>query len=316
LGTTVWAWRRQPALGFLGAWFFLILAPTSSFVPIADVCVEHRMYLPLAAVVTGMVLGAVVLGMRLLGQRQGRALAGVASGTVSLVLAVLTIHRNEDYRSELTIWRDTANKCPGNPRAHNNLGNALVQAGDLREAMRQWEWALRIEPGYAEAHNNLGNALVESGRAQESIAHYEAALRIKPDYAEAHNNLGNALARTGQPQEAIPQFERAVQLKPDYVQALINLAWQLAVLPPGQGGNPTRAVALAQHACELTDHRVAVYLDTEAMAYGAAGRFGDAIAAAQRALQLARSAGQVQLAGQIETRLQSYRASQGNQITH
>ncbi|MFZ5828801.1 MAG: hypothetical protein ACOY3P_01870, partial [Planctomycetota bacterium] len=50
IGLTIWAAVRAPAMGALGGWFFLILAPTSSFAPIKDLAFEHRMYLPLAAV--------------------------------------------------------------------------------------------------------------------------------------------------------------------------------------------------------------------------------------------------------------------------
>ena len=66
LGATVWAFRRRPEVGFLGAWFFLILGPTSSILPsLGEVAAERRMYLPLAAVVTMVVVGAYAIGKRL-----------------------------------------------------------------------------------------------------------------------------------------------------------------------------------------------------------------------------------------------------------
>ena len=58
LAATGWALANDPPLGFLGAWFFLTLAPTSSLVPILDMVAERRMYLPLAAVVTLAVIAA------------------------------------------------------------------------------------------------------------------------------------------------------------------------------------------------------------------------------------------------------------------
>ena len=61
LATVVALWR-WPKIGFLGAWFFAILAPTTSIIPELQVIAEHRMYLPLAVVVTGLVVGCCLAG--------------------------------------------------------------------------------------------------------------------------------------------------------------------------------------------------------------------------------------------------------------
>jgi tetratricopeptide (TPR) repeat protein len=197
---------------------------------------------------------------------------------------------------------------PDFAEAQYNLGVALARLGRLPEAVGHWEQALRIKPDFAEAHNNLGNALTPSSRIPEAIEHLERALRLKPDYAEAQYNLGVALARLGRLPEAVGHWEQALRLKPDYAEAENNLAWLLATLAPADGGDPVRAVTLAEWACELTNNRVAAYLDTLAVAYAAVGRFNDAIATAQKAIGLARSAGQTQVVSEIETRLELYRA--------
>ena len=217
VGATVWAFRRRPWLGFWGAWFFLILAPTSSFLPSAgEAAAERRMYLPLAAVVTMAVVGAFSPGKRLLNKRQGIALGCIASVSVVVLLTHLTIQRNRDYISEATIWQDAVEKRPGNARAHNNLGFALAEIGRVAEAVGHYEEALRIQPGYDTAHYNLGNALVEQGRVAEAIAQYEEALRIKPADTGAHYNLGLALVRQGRVAEAIEQYEEALRIAPDF----------------------------------------------------------------------------------------------------
>lgn len=152
--------KRKPGVGFLGAWFFVILAPTSSVVPIVgSPMAEHRMYLPLAAVVTLTVIGAFEIGKRLCTERQCIGLGCVAGGGLVMVLTLLTIHRNRDYTSEVSLWQDTVEKRPNNPRAHNCFGLALLAQGRLLEAVGQYEQALRIQPDYAEAHNNLGIGL-------------------------------------------------------------------------------------------------------------------------------------------------------------
>ena len=401
LGASAWGWRRNPVWGFAGAWFFLILAPSSSFIPLTGPVFEHRMYLSLAVVVS-----LAVVGLYLLMGRHSLAVFAVAA----IGLGFLTWRRNQDYRSEITILRDAVTKFPNDPaerynlgvglanagriqeaigcytqalqirpdyaEAHNNLGVALEQVGRVQEAIGHWkralqirpddaeahnnlaivlartgrvqeavghwEQALRTDPGYAEAHNNLGIALKNLGRIPEAIEHYQQALRIKPDLveahenlaaaliqmgrvpeavehydqvlrmkpddAEAHNNLGSALTEAGKVREAIGQYEEALRLKPDYAEAQNNLAWQLATLAPADGGDPLRAVTFAKRACELTGNQAAAYLDTLAVAYAAAGRFSEAIATGQKAAELARTARQLGLAGEIEGRLKLYRA--------
>ena len=211
--------KRWPAIGFVGAWFFVILAPSSSVVPVANQpMAENRMYLPLAAVVVTLAMGIYASA----GRRSLPVFFALALG-----LGFLTTQRNEDYRSQVSIWSDTVAKQPENARAHNNLGNALAADGRLPEAIGHLDQALRLKPNYAEAHNNLGLALVRLGRLQEAMAHWELALQSKPDYAEAHNNLGNGLLNLGKLQEAAWHFEQALLLEPDYAEAHYNLGLAL-----------------------------------------------------------------------------------------
>lgn len=249
IGSVLVALVRRPVLGFIGVWFLLTLAPSSSFVPVVtQTMAEHRVYLPLAALVAM----AVLFAHRMLGSRASRWL-----GCAAAALLVGTKARNHDYRGEVAIWGDAAAKLPANARAHNNHGQALFRAGDvagavaaygralvlqpsypethynrgvalaklgrLPEAISAYEAALRLDPRYPEAHTNLANALVPAGRLPEAIAHYEAAIARKPDFAEAHNNLGSALLQAGRAAEAALRFERALALKPDYAEASYNL---------------------------------------------------------------------------------------------
>jgi tetratricopeptide (TPR) repeat protein len=213
-------WRR-PALGFLGCWFFASLAVTSVVPGTTQMIVEHRMYLPLAAVIGALVLGAAAwLGPRSVWLWLLPALVCVA----------LTIRRNEDYRSELAIWGDTVAKRPGNALAHEMLGQALDRAGRYDEAAEHHDASLKIFPAFAVAHVSLGDDLVRAGKIPEAIGHYEAALRTKSDYVDAHHELGIALARAGHRAEAIAHFETTLQLKPDFADAHFDLANVLSAL--------------------------------------------------------------------------------------
>jgi tetratricopeptide (TPR) repeat protein/nitrogen fixation-related uncharacterized protein len=197
---------------------------------------------------------------------------------------------------------------PDYAEAHYNLGNALAQTGRIEEAIAHYRQALRLKPNVAMAHKGLGLALERMGKASEAAWQYEEALRIRPDDAEAHNDLGLALKRMGKTPEATGHYEEALRINPDYPEALNNLAWLLATRPPTETGDAVRAVALAERACKLTDNRVATYLDTLAAAYAAAGRFGDAVGTAQKAVEAARAGNESSLAENIEARLQLYRA--------
>lgn len=217
---TVWALWRRPRLGFLGAWFFLILAPTSSFVPIVtEVAAEHRMYLPLASVVAGMVLAVYQLP---------RAAAAAVIGAVVVVCSAVTVQRNEDYRSAEKIWADTISKRPGNARAHNNLGEALVGQGRLEEATAQFRAALGLEPDFAIAHYNLAEVLSMKGEREAAVVHLRQAFAMKPELAERSLGHAIALGQRGELQEAAARLSRLLGLRPDMTNAWYNMGVVLA----------------------------------------------------------------------------------------
>jgi tetratricopeptide (TPR) repeat protein len=228
-GATLIAVQRSPPLGFLGVWFFAILAPTSLMPGTTEMIVEHRVYLSLAAVVV-----LVVAGLHRWMGRYSLA-AGLA---LAVVCGGLTFARNRDYRSELSLWEDTVEKRPHNGLAQLNFGSALFALGRFSEAGERFAAALRINPCDAEAENNLGAALAHLGRPQEAIAHYEAALRLKPGYAKAEYELGLVLLDLGRPQEAGEHLERVLRVKTDNAEAENNLGVALARL-----GHPQEAVA-------------------------------------------------------------------------
>ena len=233
LGATLWAARRQPWLGFLGAWFFLILAPTSSVLPLAaEVAAERRMYLPLAAVVVLLVVaGHVALGWVFCHLRSGDTLRGYAEAclVIALVgtLGYVTMGRNEDYRTLVSIWSDVVAKRPNNARAHNNLGTAFHLVGQLEPARIHYAEAVRIKPKDAPAQTNLGVVLVKQGKLEEGLAHFSEALAAPADpakHANARKQLGWALARNGRLEEAIASYEEALRLTPNDADMHTSLA--------------------------------------------------------------------------------------------
>jgi Flp pilus assembly protein TadD len=226
LALTAWGLFRGRKLAFLGVWFFAILAPTSSFRPIAaEVAAERRMYLPLISVVVLAVLGGDALFRRVNAPKAARL---AAVGLVAGLLVVVTVRRNEDYATTLRFWSDIVEKRPGNARARIWLGKHFHEEGRTADAVRHLSEAVRLRPANAEARYGLGVALASAGRADEAIAQYREALRIRPGDASAHNNLGSALQGRGDVPGAIEHFREALRIRPDHFNAHCNLALALA----------------------------------------------------------------------------------------
>ena len=205
------ALARNTAGGCAVAMFFLLLAPTSSFVPVAEQPIaENRAYLPLAVVVAV----AVIALRAALGRR---ALIALAMAVVAL--AALTVARNADYRSGETLWADTVAKRPENPRARFNYGVVLLDAGRAAEAALQLERAIALKPRDPLAQNSLGNALLTLERPAEAAARFAEAVQLNPSFARAWSNHGLALLRMGDAAGAVARFEAAVRLDPAMAEA-------------------------------------------------------------------------------------------------
>ncbi len=206
LAATAWALVRQPVFGFAGAWFFIILAPSSSVVPlVTQTMAEHRMYLPLAAIVSVGALAA----HRWLG-----FFAPWLLGMIALVFGGLTVARTFDYRDSITIWTDNVTTHPEVARGHNNLAWALQQHGQSAQANEHFARAIALQPDYVAARYSWGVALLDQGRATDAIAQFEVAVRLAPAHADAQLNLGNALMQVARAADAIPHYEEALRLKP------------------------------------------------------------------------------------------------------
>jgi tetratricopeptide (TPR) repeat protein len=231
------AFRGRRA-AFLGAWFFLILAPTSSILPVKDRAFEHRMYLPLAAVVAAVVLAGHAAAQRLGGRSSPgsplppgwiwRWLQAIPVLLAIGLLGLATTARNRVYRSSSSVWVDVVEQAPLNSRGWSNLGYVVLETeGDIGRAETLLRKALDLDPGSKDAHSNLGIALARQGKLDEAIRHYEIALAIDPQYRQAHQNLGAALIQQGRLAEAAAHFQQAVAIRPDYAEARCGLGLAL-----------------------------------------------------------------------------------------
>ena len=234
VAATIVALVRRHPLAFPPACFFLILAPTSSVLPIVtEVAAEHRMYLPLASVISVVVIAAYALGRRLMrrGPLKSRrvAMTGIVLvAAATAVYAELTRVRNRDYASELTLWADTVSKQPDNARARVAYGTALAAARELSAAKVQFRAAVGLNNADPIAHARLGSLLAAEGEMDAAILHLQRALALRPDDSDAHRALGRVYAARRQDAEAVVHFGRAATAHPDDVPLLAELAGILA----------------------------------------------------------------------------------------
>ncbi len=228
--TALWLLRKRPRLGFICIWFFLILGPTSSFIPIEDIAAEHRMYLALASITLLVSLGFWFLYMRLAGPSPLFIAVPLIATTA---LGITTFKRNRIYQDPLTLWRDVIVKKPNNPRGYLQVGThlgaravALIQSGKqeegiaiLDQAAAQYMLAVEKDPLYAEARFNYANILGMQGKMESAITQFLQLISDHPQYVEGYVGLATAYLQTERADAAIEVLNRALEIKPNHQRA-------------------------------------------------------------------------------------------------
>lgn len=128
MALAVWNFRRRPALSFFIGFFFIAILPTSNLIVFCGSTMAERfLYLPMAGLIAAAVWGANRLRNALTQPQQKRM---VLTGLCALLIAyaVRTYLRNEDWRTELGFWTQTARASPNSYRAHAGLAYALNKA--------------------------------------------------------------------------------------------------------------------------------------------------------------------------------------------
>jgi tetratricopeptide (TPR) repeat protein len=286
LCVAVWLIARKPMWGYLAAWVFLILGPTSSFLPIVtEVAADHRMYLPLIGIVVGVVMLVYVVGAWAVSTRP--ALGAVArpagaAAAVALVAAMgwRTFERNHDYRSREAIWADATRKVPGDARAWHNLGTALADDGRDAEAVKDFTRAVELDPLYVSAYAHRGISYSALGKYPEAIADYEKALELDPNNSKAKIGLGVVAEKSGDAQLARQRFLEAVEKDPGSA-----IAWSNLGSTYDRAGDYARAAECFDKAVAL-DPKFANAWVNRGTAYDHMDRLGEAVESYTRAIQI------------------------------
>ncbi len=254
LGGTFWLFIKNKLSSIFGVWFFVNLAITSSFFPIADAMCEYRMYLPLGAVAAMVSVGL----WKLVGEKKMSSRMVLCNIAILVcALGVKTFSENKVYASQHTLWTAVTKVRPQNPRAWNNLGIDYETRGFVAEARECYRKAYAADPRYAGSLDSLARVSIQDGRNEEALQYLHESIKIVPTFAapyyriaeiytmqnkldkaeeyfrkaidlnvnflEAYNRYGVLLLRAGRAKDAIPLFQRVVVLSPMESDYFFNL---------------------------------------------------------------------------------------------
>jgi tetratricopeptide (TPR) repeat protein len=270
---------RAPRTGALGAWVFLTLAPTSSILPIAtEVGAERRMYLPLMALIALVVWLLAAAWTRLRPQRLQWLPVAVAA-LAATALAVTTVQRNREYRTDLGLRQITLARYPsaamhhavaflqieegqreaarphllraldGDPRAHYTLAVELFRDNQLDPALEHFQRFIDRQPrlrNVVAAHGFRGEIFELKEDWPAAAAEYRAVLAIEPDNVTAHRRLGDALVNGGQPEAAVAHYRACLSVTPQDAGLLNQLGLAL-----GMASRLPEAVSTLQRAVSV-----------------------------------------------------------------
>ncbi len=229
LGAVLYTLPRYPRLGFLGAWCVLILAPTSSVIPIiTETMAERRMYLPLAGVLVLLAL-AIRMGFARLAARAkwpapvGARLATGLACALIVAGAAVTISRNTVFANVETAWRDVLRTYPTSPGAHLSLATEFYKQNRTNEGIGILQALLVKDPGVWEGHYGLGHGYLKLDRLADAARHYGWAVQLDPNDCRGRTNYGGVLLLLGRAKEARQQLEASLAIRPEQPNALYHL---------------------------------------------------------------------------------------------
>jgi tetratricopeptide (TPR) repeat protein len=213
-----WLRPRYPLATFCVLGAALLLAPTSSILPLMDVYVEHRLYLPIAFVALLVVVvvfdaATAVVQRGWFSAPVARTLCTGATVVAIVTLSWLTVVRNRLYADPMRLWEDSVAQAPRSVRALFNLGNEYGRRGQSAEAIDCFQRLIRLEPAPT-YYINLGNQYLKLGRFTAAVGAFEQARQLEPTWAIVQRNLSVAYARMGRVADALAAAERATQLEP------------------------------------------------------------------------------------------------------
>ncbi len=208
--------RKNRLASFGIFWFFLTISIESSFIPILDVMVEHRVYLPIFGII-------LVFNLFLFGLLKKKKTAAIGiNAAIILIFLACTISRNTVWENPMALWSDAIEKSPNKARPYNGRGMAYYNAGDYDKALEDFNWALDLYPDFDFALQNRGNTYMKMENFREAADDYARILHMnKWSYAN-YNNLANAYYKLQMWDSAVANYTRFIKEYPDLINNYIN----------------------------------------------------------------------------------------------
>ena len=209
LAVAAWIYRRRYPLASFGFFAFLILlAPTSSFVPIRDVLVERRTYLAF--------LGLLLIAMEFVSRwNVPRSTLMAALGCILAACAVLTYQRNQVWSSAIALWQDTSEKSPHKARPRFQLAFAYYEAQQCAEASGEYAKAAQLEKPAFDLYMDWALAANCAGKLNEALDKFQRAAALERS-AHVYAEIGMVYGEMGKRTEALNALDEAQRLNPSF----------------------------------------------------------------------------------------------------
>ncbi len=124
-----------------------------------------------------------------------------------------------DDKNALTDYNSALKLQPDDVNAYYNRGVAYLNQGNYAQAIADFNQALKLQPNFVEAYNSRGLAYKNQGNYTQAIADFNSALKLQPNNAVVYYNRGNAYDTQGNYTQAIADFNSALKLQPNFVEA-------------------------------------------------------------------------------------------------
>jgi predicted Zn-dependent protease len=216
---------------FFGIWWFLItLFPVYNIIQIFNPFAERYLYLPVIGFC--LVVPIILFGIFNKGLTR-KVFVNTATLLIVLVLigvySTITIRRNRDWKDGFSLWSKTVQQSPDSGVAHGSLGRAYQEQGLLKEAVVEYETAVKLMPSHYKAYYNLGVVYDQKDEFSKAVDNYKMSILIYSGFANAHYNLANNYHKRGLTDDAVRHYIKVIELVPDDLEARNNLGVALAL---------------------------------------------------------------------------------------
>ena len=300
--------KKFPPLAVGWCWYLGTALPIIGLIQVGEQAMADRYtYLPLIGPVVALVWTAVEIFSR---SRAGKVFLTAATILILSTLMILSAQQLQHWRNTIELFSHNVAVTPDNASAHFSLGLGYAHTGDTNRALACYRVAKSLAPFDWQNRRSLATLLREQGQLAAATSEAAALVTDEPEDFQNHLIYAGLLAAQSRPTAAAAALAETLRLNPDCTEALNNLAWARATSADAALRDGPRAVALAQHACELTQFQKTVFIGTLGAALAEAGRFEAAIATAQRACDLAAKNGETDLLQRNQSLLELYRQHQ------